>query len=102
MDHLLALLYLLANAITCTRLLIYRRDGARFRPLVSIAAWVLIASTGGGALGLLVGLYPPTHVHLSDLGMAVVLCVLSLTARGDVAAILRTDHDPKSSYSARG
>lgn len=102
MDHLFALLLLLFNAVTCGRLLLYRRAGARFRPLVSLAAWVLIASTGATALGLLMGRYPAAHVHPSDVGVSLVLCVLSLTARGDVAAILRADHDSKPSHPARG
>jgi hypothetical protein len=91
--HLLALLLLATNAITCVRLLLYRRAGARYRPLVSAAAWLLIASTGSTALGVVLGLYPATDIHAGDLGISIVLCALSLAARGNVAAILRTDHD---------
>ena len=102
MDHLLALLMFAANAITCVRLLIYRRDGARYRPLVSVAAWLLIASTGSNALGIALGLYPAQHIHVGGVGIALVLCCLSLTARGNVAAILRTDHDEQPKHPARG
>lgn len=101
MAHLFAILLLLANAVTCLRLLIYRRDGARYRPLVSACAWLLIASTGSTALGVLLGMYPVQHIHLGDVGISLVLCVLSLTARGNVAAILRTDHDEPPSHPAR-
>lgn len=101
MDHLLALLLFLANAITCVRLLVYRRNGARYRPLVGVCAWLLIASTGSTALAIALGQYPPHHIHVGDLGISIVLCVLSLTARGNVAAILRTDHDEQPSHPAR-
>ena len=102
MDHLLALLLFAANLITCLRLLLYRRAGARYRPLVSVAAWLLIASTGSTALAIALGQYPPQHIHIGDLGVSLVLCVLSLTARGNVAAILRTDHDEQPKHPARG
>lgn len=101
MDHLIALLLLIANAITCLRLVLYRRDGARYRPLVSAAAWLLIASTGSTALGVLLGMYPPGHIHLGDLGTSLVLCVLSVSARGNVAAILRTSQHDQPTQPAR-
>jgi hypothetical protein len=100
MDHILALALFAANVITCLRLLCYRRAGARYRPLVSAAAWLLIASTGTTALAILLGRYPPDDIHLGDVGIAVVVCVLSLTARGNVAAILRTRTDDPSSNPA--
>jgi len=100
MAHLIALLLFTANAITCVRLFIYRREGARYRPVVSIAAWLLIASTGSTALGIVLGQYPPSDIHAGDLGISLVLCVLSLTARGNVAAILRTDSNEQSKYPA--
>lgn len=93
MDHLLTITMFLANAITCGRLLCYRRAGARYRLAVSLAAWLLIVSTGSTVLSILLGLYPPNSIHLGDVGIAVVLCLLSLTARGNVAHILRTRHD---------
>lgn len=101
MAHLFAFLLLSANAITCLRLLIYRRAGARYRPLVSACAWLLIASTGSTALGVLLGMYPASHIHLGDVGISLVLCVLSLTARGNVAAIIRTNHDEQPTHPAR-
>ena len=102
MAHMFALLLFAANVTTCARLVLYRREGARYRPLVSLAAWVLIASTGSTALGILLGHYPASHIHAGDLGIALVLCVLSLTARGDVAAILRTRPDEQSQQPSRG
>lgn len=102
MAHLFAILLLVANAVTCLRLLIYRRAGARYRPLVSACAWLLIASTGSTALAIVLGQYPAQHIHLGDVGISLVLCVLSLTARGNVAAILRTDHDEHPKHPARG
>lgn len=102
MAHLFALLLLVSNAVTCLRLLLYRRSGARYRPLVSVAAWLLIVSTGSIALGIVLGQYPPGDIHAGDLGISLVLCVLSLTARGNVAAILRTDHHEQPKHPARG
>lgn len=102
MDHLLALVLFAANLITCLRLLLYRRDGARYRPLISMAAWLLIASTGTTVLAIALGRYPPADIHLGDVGIAVVVCVLSLTARGNVAAILRTRPDEQPKHPARG
>lgn len=102
MDHLLAIVLLAANLITCLRLLLYRRDGARYRPLISAAAWLLIASTGTTTLAIVLGRYPPADIHLGDVGIAVVVCVLSLTARGNVAAILRTRNDEQPKHPARG
>jgi hypothetical protein len=93
MEHLFAVLLFVTNAITCARLLLYRRAGARYRLAVSVCAWVLIVSTGSTALGVTLGLYANTPIHLGDLGVSLVLCVLSLTAQGNVAAILRTNHD---------
>ena len=93
MDHGLAMLLFLANAITCARLLLYRCAGARYRVVVSVCAWVLIVSTGSTALDVVLGRYASTPIHLGDLGVSLVLCVLSLTAQGNVAAILRTNHD---------
>jgi VIT1/CCC1 family predicted Fe2+/Mn2+ transporter len=101
MAHLFAILLLVANATTCVRLLVYRRAGARYRPLVSAYAWLLIASTGSTALGVLLGLYPASHIHLGDVGTSLVLCVLSLAARGNVAAIIRTNHDDQPTHPAR-
>lgn len=107
MDHpmlnqLIALVLFAANLITCLRLLSYRRSGARYRPLVSIAAWMLIVGTGSTALGIVLGRYPASHIHLGDLCISIVLCVLSLTARGNVADILRTNHDEQPKHPARG
>lgn len=102
LSHLLATLLLVSNATTCVRLLCYRRGAARYRPLVSACAWMLIAATGSTALGVIFGQYPPDDIHLGDIGISLVLCVLSLTARGNVAAILRTtDHDRRHAPAPR-
>ena len=93
MASLLALVMMVAHTITCLRLLLYRRDGSRYRPAISAAAWILIVSTGTTALELGLGLYPAPAIHLGDAGMALMLCLLSLRARGDVAHLLRTRYD---------
>jgi hypothetical protein len=101
MHHLIAILMLLANLTTCARLLLYRRAGARYRPLVSACAWVLIAASGSTALGILLGMYPPADIHLGDLGISLVVATLSLAARGNVADIIRTHHD-QPQHAPRG
>lgn len=90
LNHLFAVLLFASNAITCVRLVVYRRGPAHYHLHVSAAAWLLIASTGSTALGVLLGLYPAGDIHIGDLGISIVLCALSLSARGNVAAILRT------------
>lgn len=93
LDHLAALVLFAAHATICIRLLAYRRAGARYRWQVSAAAWVLIVSSGSTALGVALGRYPGADIHAADVGIAVVLCLLCLTARGDLAAIFRTHPD---------
>ena len=100
MQTVLALIVLFCNALTCAQLLLYRREGARYRPLVSGAAWLLIISTGANTIQMLIGAYPPDDIHLGGAGIALVLCILTINADGNVAAIIRTGNDSKN-YSAR-
>lgn len=92
MNAFLTAVLFVVSALTCVRLLFYRRGSARYRLHVSLLAWVLIASSGSTALEVLLGRF--AHgATLGHVGLAVVLCVLSFTARGNVADILRTRHE---------
>lgn len=89
MDALIALLAVLANVLTAARLIAYRRGCARYRPGVSVLAYVLIVCSGGAAIDTAVNGSP---VSLWQTGFAVVIAVLVCRARGNVAAIVRCDH----------
>ncbi|MBV6330723.1 phage holin family protein, partial [Pseudomonas aeruginosa] len=53
-DPLSTLTVLVCSAI-CMRLITYRRAGARFRPGVSLCAYLLALCTGCQALGIVAG-----------------------------------------------
>lgn len=91
MPDLITLFTLLCSAAICARLLTYKRQpGTRHRPAVGICAWVLIASTGGQALQIaLAG--ANSHPSIWQLGVLVVLVILSFRAHGNVARIMRVD-----------
>lgn len=87
-DPLSTLTVLVCSAI-CMRLITYRRAGARFRPGVSLCAYLLALCTGCQALGILAGLYRAEHLSPWMLGVLLVLLVLLLQARGNLARVLR-------------
>lgn len=91
LEQLITVLSLLASATTCFRLLTYRRDpDARHRRGVSWCAWVLVACTGGNAIQIILQ-GQAAHPSIWNLGVLLVLAVLSLRARGNVARILQVD-----------
>lgn len=91
MPEFLSLLTLAASSAVCGRLLTYRRmPGTRFRWGVGVCAWILIVCSGGQALQILV-LGAQSHPSLLQLGILLVLAVLSFRARGNVARILKVD-----------
>lgn len=87
-DPLSTLTVLVCSAI-CMRLITYRRAGARFRPGVSLCAYLLALCTGCQALGIVAGLYRAEHLSPWMLGVLLVLLVLLLQARGNLARVLR-------------
>ncbi len=91
MAEITTFLALVANLAICVRLITYRaHTGATHRPGASLVAWVLIASTGGQALQIL--LYGPrAHVSPWQLGLLLVVLLLTFQSKGNVARILRTD-----------
>lgn len=90
MDIVPGIVLCIACALTCARILIFRREGLRYRWVVSGLAWVLAASTGSVALNILLSW--PTHITWGEVGIASVLCVLTFLARGNVAHIMRANH----------
>lgn len=90
MENVPALILCIACALTCARVLLFRRAGLRYRFGISLLAWVLAASSGSIALNVLLG---AAHITWGEAGMGVVLCVLTFLARGNVAHIMRRNHD---------
>lgn len=86
MDAIVALVAVVANIITAGRLICYRRGCSRYRPAMSLLAYGLIVCSGGYAIDVAVNSSP---VSPWGAGISVILSVLALRARGNVAAILR-------------
>lgn len=85
---LVALLFVGANLASALRLLLYRRNGARFRRGMSWLAYLLIVGTGGQALDVLVRHEPVT---VWQAVVAVLIAVLVYRAQGNVACIVRVN-----------
>ncbi|MGF7190670.1 hypothetical protein JOE11_003721 [Robbsia andropogonis] len=81
----MALVVFLANLAAFLRILTYRPNGARHRPLLSWVAWALAVSVGGSAIELALR---PRVVSLFDMGSAVMLMLFVIAARGNVAWLL--------------
>ncbi len=82
---LVAFLFVMANVASAVRLLLYRRNGARFRRGMSWLAYLLIVGTGGQALDVLV---QHEQVTLWQTVVALLLAVLVYRAQGNVACIV--------------
>jgi len=88
MGNVLTIATLLCCVAICARLLTYTaHEGANHRPLAAWLAWVLIASTGGQAL-VIVLLGTRVHVCPFSLCLLVVLLIAVFRARGNVARLL--------------
>lgn len=85
---LVALFFVGANLASAVRLLLYRRNGARFRRGMSWLAYLLIVGTGGQALDVLVRHEPVT---VWQAVVAVLIAVLVYRAQGNVACIVRVN-----------
>lgn len=91
MHSLLAVATLLTSAAICMRLMTYRPEpGARRRLGVSCCAWLLIACTGGLAINVAL-LGAAAQVSVWQLGLLLVLLLVTYRARGNVARILRIE-----------
>lgn len=91
MERLPAFVLCAACALTCARVLLFRRGDRRYRFGISLLAWVLAASTGSVALDIL--FHAGAHVSWGETGIGIVVCALTFLARGNVAHILRINHD---------
>lgn len=87
-----AIIACLACALTCARVLLFRRTGLRYRWFISLLAWVLAASSGSVAINIL--LHRAADITWGEAGMASVLCIATYLARGNIAHIMRANHEP--------
>ncbi len=84
---LIALIVVIANVATAVRLICYQRHGARYRPIISGLAYLLIVCSGGQVIDVLINNSPVT---IWQAGFSFVVALLVLRARGNVACVLRT------------
>jgi len=89
--NLLVVATLVSSLAICVLLTTYRPGpDARHRIGVSCCAWLLIACTGGLAIN--VALFgAAAHVSVWQLGLLLVLLLVTYRARGNVARILRVE-----------
>lgn len=85
-DLLLSLLTVSSCMAILLRVLVFRRDGARYRPGIAIVAWLLTVCVGGYALAIILGQERPS---VFVLGILLVLAAMVFRARGNVASVLR-------------
>lgn len=76
-----------ACAITCIAILMYRRNGARYRLWASVLAYALVIATGAVAIRTGYGTYDQP-VDPSELCVNFVLCVSMIVSRGNVTALV--------------
>lgn len=86
MDNIIDTVFIAANIISCGRLLTYERGGADFKLHMSWIAYILVVCTGGQAIEAAL---EPVPVTIWACGISIVICVLILRAKGNVAAIVR-------------
>jgi len=87
MTNIIEFVFIAANMISCGRLLSYRRGQGQFKYHFSCLAYVLIVCTGGQAI---VATLEAAPVSLWASILSVVLCVLIVRAKGNVATLVRT------------
>lgn len=83
---MIALIAVLANILTASRLICYRRGCSRYRFGMSALAYMLIVCSGGQAIDIV---FNHAHVSVWEAGFAAVIALLVLRARGNVAHIVR-------------
>lgn len=81
----MALVVFIANFTAFLRVLTYRSNGARYRPLVSWVAWALVVCAGGSAIEVVLH---PRVVNVFEMVSAVLLMLFLIAARGNVAWLL--------------
>lgn len=80
-----AIVALIAYAIATLQLLLYRKQGARHRHVVSWAAWVLLVVLGGSAIEIVLHAH---NIGFFEAMRAVLLSLFIFGARGNVARLL--------------
>ena len=86
MTAVITMMAVLANLVTASRLICYRRGDSRYRPGVSLLAYLLIVFSGGQVIDTV---FNGAQVTPWEAVIAVVIAVLVVRARGNVAAIVR-------------
>lgn len=86
MDNIIDLVFIAANIVSCARLLTYERGDSNFKPHMSWIAYILVVCSGGQAIDAAL---EPVPVTIWASIISIVLCVLILRAKGNVAAIVR-------------
>lgn len=92
-DHWTLIAAALCGAI-CMRIMSYQREGARYRALVSLLAYILAMGTGCFALSVTVAAISGQYVNAVSPFLLVVLAVMLVLvyrAKGNVAQILRME-----------
>lgn len=90
MHLIVPLVTAVASTVTACSLLCYRRGSSRYRFWKSALAYALIVCSGGQAIDILVN---GAVVTPWDAALSVVIAVMSVRARGNVACFVRVAHD---------
>lgn len=77
---------LLANLISVAVLMCYRRGSSRYKPLMSILAYLLLVSLGGQAIDVSLN---AGGASWWDAAVSALVAVVVVRARGNVAAMAR-------------
>lgn len=82
------LVFFLSGAI-CLRLIFYSRNGAKFKPHISLVAWLVITGTGSLALSLATGNLKAHDLHPVLIILIGGVAPIIFFARGNIARLFR-------------
>lgn len=86
MEIIAAFIAVAANTVTAGRLICYRRRECRYRPGISVLAYLLIVCAGGAAIDTTVN---GVYVTPWEAGFSSIIAILVCRAGGNVAQIFR-------------
>ncbi len=86
---ILDLFLLLCCSTACCQLIFYRRNGASFKRHISFIAWLAIVLTGSVSLLLITGDISARHLNPIIYLLLVIIAIVVIIARGNVAEIIR-------------
>lgn len=90
MEKAIVLVAVVSELIIAFRLITYHRDSdSRYRPSVSVFAYLLIVCAGGAAIDTAVNGAP---VSIWEAGMTVVVAALVCRAKGNLGDLMRCNH----------